>query len=300
MIKNFDITIELIVDAMRNQALEAHTSKAEVDISGGVDSAVVAALSCRAFGRENVIGVYSSINSSDSSRRLAKMVADKFKFHFIELDLSEAYRQITMQVMVSFWKAGLVCPNQGDVDSKKTYGGLRSCLRAPVGRFINRMFGGGIREGTGNRDEDELIRFYQKGGDGEVDSNWIEGLFKGEVWELAKHLGVPDEVINATPTPDLWGGEVHSDEKELEDITGVKLTYTRPGGPMGTIEWASRENSENDCIINQDLDLNVFGYDEKQLKIINAMRKLEKSSRHKGCMPPYICREVLIEKGAVE
>lgn len=299
MIKDANKVVDMVVAAMRCQAADARTTKAEIDISGGVDSAVVAALACLAFGKENVVGVYSSIDSSAESRRLARLVADRFGFRMLELDLSEAYRLILSAVAMEFGRLGIPFPDQNDPRQRTMFGGLRSCLRSPVGRFVNRAFGGGIREGTGNRDEDELIRFYQKGGDGEVDSNWIEGLFKGEVWELAVHLGVPQEVIDVAPTPDLWGGTSHTDESELKDLTGVELTYTRPGGPMGTIEWASRENAKNGCVLS-DAPPSAFGYDVQQGAVIMALRRLEKPSRHKACLPPFLAREKLIAAGAVE
>lgn len=299
-VRDFDLLVRMVVDVMRKQALEAHTTKAEIDVSGGVDSAVVVALACQAFGKENVVGVYSSIDSSEDSRRRARLVADKFGFPLVELDLSGAYKAIVWEVGVAFGKLGIPFPSQDDPRFRTVFGGLRSCLRAPVGRFVNRVFGGGVRQGTGNRDEDELIRFYQKGGDGEVDNNWIEGLFKSEVWELATHLGVPQEIVDANPTPDLWGGTAHTDEAELLDLTGVALTYTRPGGPMGTIEWASRENEANGCITRSDSDPSIFGYSKDQAAVIMALRKLERVSRHKACPPPFLPREDLVKAGAVE
>lgn len=300
MIKDHDLVVKMVVDAMRTQAKEANTVKAEVDISGGVDSAVVVALACQAFGNENVIGVYSSIDSSEESHRRAKLVADKFGFTLVDLDLSGVYLEIVAKVALEFDRLGIPFPDSNDPVNRTAFGGLRSCLRAPVGRFVNRAFGGGIRQGTGNRDEDELIRFFQKGGDGEVDNNWIEGLFKGEVWELAAFLGVPQEIIDATPTPDLWGGAKHTDESELKKLTGVDLTYTHLGGPMGTIEWASRENEVNGCITANFLPSSYFKYTEAERAVILAMRRLERVSRHKACMPPLIPRAELVKAGAVE
>jgi len=301
-IKNMDRLIEMIVEKMRAQAAEARTTRAEVDISGGIDSAVVAALAARAFGKENVVGVYSSINSSDSSRRLARQVAEALGFPLVELELSAVYEQIVTAVAAEFSRLGLAFPDPADPDRRTVFGSLRSCIRAPVGRFVNRAFGGGIRQGTGNRDEDELLRFYQKGGDGEVDCNWIAGLFKSEVWELAARLGVPADVIEAQPTPDLWGADAaHTDEGELEQLTGVPLTYTRPGEPMGTIEWASRENEDNGCITgdNAATPPAQLGYDEQQAGLIEALRHMERITRHKAAPPPHLPRAELLAAGVV-
>jgi NAD+ synthetase len=302
MIKDYELLVKEIVFFMQKQASEAGTKRAEVDISGGVDSAVVAALACKAFGPENVIGVYSDINSSDESRTLAHAVANKFGFKLVDLDLAEEFNSIVCKVHREFDRLGI--SNKDRNFHATVEGGFRSCIRAPVGRFVNRLFGGGIRQGTGNRDEDDLLRFYQKGGDGEVDCNWIGGLFKGEVWELAEYLEVPCDVIDAKPTPDLWGtGSVHNDEDELEDITGVKLTYTRPGQPMGTIEWVIRENDKHGIINGYNCERKADikdVYTPEQWEIIDAVRKMEKATRHKAEPPPSISRQYLVDVGAVE
>jgi len=302
-IKDAARLVEMIVGRMQDQARQAGVERAEVDISGGIDSAAVAALAVRAFGPDKVVGVYTAIQSSDASRRRARLVAARFGFPLVELDLSDVYRSIVSAARQEFSRLGLSFPDESDPAQRTAFGGLRSCLRAPVGRFVNRAFGGGIRQGTGNRDEDELLRFYQKGGDGEVDCNWIAGLFKSEVWELAAHLGVPQEVIDARPSPDLWAvGESHTDEGELEQLTGVALTYTRPGGPMGTIEWASRQNERDGCITGNSAELPPagLGYDGDQARVIAAIRKMERATRHKAQPPSQLARQELLAEGVVD
>jgi len=302
-IKDVERLVLMIVGRMREQAQLAGVDRAEVDISGGIDSAVVAALAVRAFGPRQVVGVYSAIHSSDTSGRLARLVAEELGFPLVELDLSAVHDAIVEATRLEFQRLDLPFPDANDPDSRTVFGGLRSCLRAPVGRFINRAFSGGIRQGTGNRDEDELLRFYQKGGDGEVDCNWIAGLFKSEVWELAIHLGVPRPVIDAQPTPDLWGiGDGHTDEQELEELTGVPLTYTRPGGPMGTIEWASRENARTGCITGERAEVppDQLGYDAGEQRVIQAVRRIERMTRHKAELPPQLSRRELLAANVVE
>jgi NAD+ synthase len=302
-IKDFEGLIGLLVEQMRAQATEAKVTKAQVDISGGVDSATVAALAVRAFGPKNVVGVYSSVESTAESRHLARLVADGFGFPLVELDLSAVYQQIVEAVQAEFARLGLPFPDATNPASRTIFGGLRSCLRAPVGRFVNRAFGGGIRQGTGNRDEDELLRFYQKGGDGEVDCNWIAALYKSEVWELAAYLDVPREIIDATPTPDLWGRQtaLHTDEGELRELTGVTLTYTRPGQTMGTIEWASRENEKNGCVTGENASKPPaeLGYAPEQCRLIEAIRSMERITRHKAEPPPHLPRAELLRAGVV-
>lgn len=306
-IKNKEELVDILVAWVREQMSEAHTDKLELDISGGVDSAVMAGIAAKAAGPENVIGVYSSCHSTNASLDNARKVADAFGIRLVEYDFSGAFDLIVAQCKDAFEKMGLPFPAVDDPANRVVFGSLRSTLRAPIGRFTNRAFGGGLRIGTGNRDEDELVRFYQKGGDGEVDNNPIAGLFKSEVWELAEYLSVPQSVIDAVPTPDLWGhGVDHTDEGELFELLGANLTYTRPGGPLGTIEWASREN-EKHGVINGECANNAlnalataFGYDDEQIKVIDAVRRMEKMTRHKASPPPLLDRCILKKSGLVE
>jgi hypothetical protein len=169
------------------------------------------------------------------------------------------------------------------MDNDKTVlGSIRSCLRAPVGRGCNRILGGGIRHGTGNECEDRYLRFYQKGGDGEVDTNPIEMLSKTEVFQLAYELisyytlysggrysiEVPmTQLILAKPSPDLWGiGDNHNDEDELKRMTGVKFDYGRidaQNGKIakyGTIEIISRLSDRYHERLDIPVDMELFPY----------------------------------------
>jgi NAD+ synthetase len=247
------LDIQRLIDNRVEAIRDLHTStgqkRAELDVSGGIDSAVLLMLLGRALGPENVTAVYSSIHSTDSSRDRARLVADAAKVPLIELELGDNYDNLVQECLKAVESAGYdlapIDARMGDDDAVK--GSLRSTLRAPVGRFLNRMTGGGLRHGTGNEDEDRWLRFFQKGGDGEVDLNCLAMLSKGEVYQMAVALGVPREIIEALPTPDLWGvGETHNDEDELTRLSGVDWSYSRVDPKtgeyvkVGTIERMSR------------------------------------------------------------
>lgn len=237
------------VEGIRRFHEETKQKRAELDVSGGIDSAVVLGLLAQAVGPENITAVYSGINSSQTSLENARAVAKAFNVKLIELDLTSAYEGMVSTIWKAMIKAG---HDIAEVDARMKsdptiLGSFRSCLRAPVGRFSNRAMGGGIRHGTGNEDEDRWLRFYQKGGDGEVDTNPIAMLSKGEVYQIAVGLGVPRQIIEATPAPDLWGcGDEHNDEDELSRLSGVSWTYSRVDPNtgkytrIGTIEAMSR------------------------------------------------------------
>ena len=62
----------------------------------------------------------------------------------------------------------------------------------------------GIVVGTGNKVEDFGVGFYTKYGDGGVDISPIADCNKTQVWELGKHLGILNKIIEAEPTDGLW------------------------------------------------------------------------------------------------
>ena len=66
--------------------------------------------------------------------------------------------------------------------------------------------------GTGNKTE-YLLGYFTIFGDGAYSLNPIGDLYKTEVWQLAAHLGVPQAVIDKSPSADLWPGQ--TDEGEL-------------------------------------------------------------------------------------
>lgn len=237
------------VAAIRRFHEDVRNPRAELDLSGGVDSAVMLGLLVRALGPSAITTVYTSIHSSEDSRARARECAAAFGVKLVELDLGEMFDQLIASMRAALISVG---HDSDELDARArkdptVLGSIRSCLRAPIGRGFNRMTGGGIRHGTGNECEDRWLRFYQKGGDGEVDSNPIAMLAKGEVYQLARALEVPRSIIDALPSPDLHGvGERHNDEDELRALSGVDWTYSRIDWNsghytrVGTIEMLSR------------------------------------------------------------
>jgi len=275
---NNDALITNRVEAIRSYHSNAGIPRAELDVSGGIDSAVMLMLLVKALGPDNVTAAYSSINSSTESRDRARLVAKAAGVKLLELELGDIFEAIGLEAMRAFGEAGydtdiIVKFMEGDASVD---GSLRSTLRAPVGRYVNRMSGGGIRHGTGNECEDRWLRFYQKGGDGEVDTNPLAMLSKGEVDQLAVALNVPREIVEALPTPDLWGvGEQHNDEAELLKLSGVAWTYSRINVDtneyvrVGTIEAMSRCLDES-FEYTRDLGT-LFGFVKEEITMEKAL-----------------------------
>ena len=313
--------IENRVGVIRDFHNRIGNQRAQLDLSGGIDSGVLLGLLAKAVGPENVTAVYSSIHSGDEFRDRARLAAKAFGVALVEIDLTAMFDKLTDTMQTALGDAGadVAAAKQRIKTDRSVLGSLRSCLRAPIGRGFNRMTGGGIRHGTGNECEDRFIRFYQKGGDGEVDTNPIAMLGKGEVFQLALALGVPRPLIDAVPSPDLHGiGEAHNDEDELRELSGVSWTYSRIDSEtgeytrVGSIERMSR-------FLDTGIEAELFGDPDPDFKklttaavhffpsnsvveieaLLRSSRKLERTSRHKANpnIPALGTREELVSAG---
>jgi len=222
------------VDAIRNFHASVGLNRAELDLSGGVDSAVMAGLLTEALGADRLVAVYSSINSGGESQVRACALADELGLNLVVHDLTPTYEAMISDMVDNLESVG---HDRSEIEARiasdpTILGSIRSCLRAPLGRGFLRLTGNGIRHGTGNECEDRWLRFYQKGGDGEVDTNPVAMLSKGEVFQLARALGQHHgaeasyrAIGIAAPTPELWGeAAAHTDEDEIGTYLGLSDT----------------------------------------------------------------------------
>lgn len=276
MVKDLQGTVDFISGWIKEQAEGAHAKSLIVGISGGVDSALVAAL-CAKTGMLTV-GVQMPCHSSPNSLARGQEVINAFKLqNFHTVNLEKAFDCIREQV-ANFWASGDLTlndpkPTQEAVErfqGAEATGALRSCLRAPTLDFVGKIYQG-IIVGTGNRDEDEVTRYFQKRGDGCVDISPIAKLHKSEVYELSKFLGVPQSVLDAKPSADLWGPDSgQEDEKQLG------LTYDE-------IEWGIRyaEEQVDGTRYEHFAIASVSSVAERQASVLVKLAHMERSSRHK-------------------
>src|SRR6185295_5110751 len=162
-------------------------SKAIVGVSGGVDSAVTAFLAARALGPKNVIGVRMPYKtSSKESSAHGKVVIDALGIESLDVDISPA---------VDGYLAG---DSKADPSRR---GNVMARMRMIV-LFDLSAKHRAIPLGTGNKTE-RLFGYFTWHGDDAPPVNPLGDLFKTQVWELARHLGVPDEIVNKPATADL-------------------------------------------------------------------------------------------------
>jgi len=177
-----------------------------VGVSGGIDSAVVSTL-CAETGFPTYI-LTMPLHSKEENTELSDLHASK---------LVEKYRNVTIVNvdLSNTYDAFMDTVYEGFTDCKLANANTKSRLRMVT---LYQVAGsvGGIVVGTGNKVEDYGIGFYTKYGDGGVDIAPIADLYKSEVWELGKHLGVDERIIDAVPTDGLW-----DDGRKDEDQIGA-------------------------------------------------------------------------------
>jgi NAD+ synthase len=172
-------------------------TKAVVGISGGVDSAVVAFLCARALGPENVIGVRMPYaTSSPQSTAHGKLVIER-------TGITERLVDITAAV------DGYLQYEPGASGQRR--GNVMARMRMIV-LFDLSAKAGGLPIGTGNKSE-RMFGYFTWHGDDSPPVNPIGDLFKMQVWALARHLGVPKEIVEKPATADLIKGQ--TDEEDI-------------------------------------------------------------------------------------
>ena len=313
-----DALIDERVKSIQAYHQQAGIQRAELDLSGGIDSAAMAGLLVLALGPDQLTVVYSSINSGSETQSRARDLADALGIRLVVHDLTATYEALVGDMRRNLSVAGFDATQiEHRIATDNTIlGSIRSCIRAPLGRGYLRMTGNGLRHGTGNECEDRWLRFYQKGGDGEVDSNPISMLSKGEVFQLARGLGLRlnaeaayRSIITAPPTPELWGASVsHTDEDEIADyldMTGCGhsfYSYVDPDSGayirVGLIERVARfaDQTQGAHLFDDGLDATAIesifqkaettaifqGVDPQTIRqILTKARHTERITRHK-------------------
>ena len=188
---------DAICSFIREEVRKAGFERVVVGISGGVDSALSAFLAVEALGRENVIGLSMPYKtSSEESRNDARLVAETLGIEFHELD-------ITPQVDAYF----SLFPDADRVRKGNKMARERMSILYDFAHWRKALV-----LGTSNKSE-ILIGYATRWGDGAHDLNPIGDLYKTQVWQMARFVGVPERIVRKKPTADLWPGQ--TDEGEI-------------------------------------------------------------------------------------
>ena len=163
-----------------------------IGISGGIDSSVTSTL-CAMTGLKTIVltmPIKQISSQHDLSLKHNDWLKEKYEnveSHIIKLD----------EVFNSF-KSSL-----SSFDNEHGMANSRARIRMTT-LYQVAAANKGIVVGTGNKVEDFGVGFYTKYGDGGVDISPIADCTKTQVWELGRHLGISDDIINTPPTDGLW------------------------------------------------------------------------------------------------
>lgn len=186
----------MLVAFLREETAKSGHRRVVLGLSGGIDSAAVAALAVEAMGAKNVTALFMPYRSSNpESSEHARLVATTFGVTLEELE-------ITRQVDAYFARAG-------EVDRVRR-GNKMARERKSI--EYDRSWPDGLVLGTSNKTE-LLLGYGTRYGDMACDLNPVGDLYKSQLRELALLLGVPQVVVGKPPSADLWVGQ--TDESEL-------------------------------------------------------------------------------------
>ncbi len=206
---NTDLAKKILTGFIRTELSRVGFRRTVMGVSGGIDSALSLYLSAAALGPENVLAVRMPYKTSPQETLAdAQTMID---------DLGVQSRTIEITEMVD----PLI--NRFDDIDKLRAGNIMARMRMIVLYDQSSAFNGLVM-GTSNKTE-LLLGYSTVYGDSAAALQPIGDLYKAQVRQLAKALGVPDEVIQKAPSADLWQGQ--TDEGELgftyEDVD--KLLY---------------------------------------------------------------------------
>lgn len=196
--RNIEEIAEKIAGWLKEKVNEANADGLVIGNSGGVDCAVVMALSKKVFPN-TTLGIIMPCYSMPEDKEDALLLADNFHIETEIIDLSSTYDDMLAKL------------NYKDSVPPMALGNIKPRLRMTVlyyyAQTLKRLVAG-----TSNKSE-LTAGYFTKYGDGSADLLPIGSLTKFEVWKLADQLGVPDKIINKSPTAGLINGR--SDEEEM-------------------------------------------------------------------------------------
>lgn len=246
---NYEKLTNNIIKFVRDYYEENNIYGAVLGISGGKDSAVVAAILCKALGSERVVGLTMPCYSKEEDMRDAKKISEYYGFRLLNIDLSDIFDDFKKEINL-LGNYSLEDTKNSDINIKPR---MRMMSLYYMAQLLSKVEGRTyLVVGTSNKSE-LYVGYFTKGGDSVHDIAPIGDLMVSEVIKVGEVLGVPGEVLYKTPSDGLSG---MSDEDKM----GV-----------------SYDDIERYILKDDTLDKGI------SLKI----EKMHNNSRHKFIIPMY-------------
>ena len=227
---------------IKNYVVDNNIKTLVIGVSGGIDSAVVSTLCART--NIHTIAVGMPLNSKPENTRLSKLQLEflsKLNVQTIEVELSDTFKSLEKSIPFLF---------TSELSSANSKSRLRMVTLYHIASSVS-----GIVVGTGNKVEDFGVGFFTKYGDGGVDISPIADLYKTEVRELGRYLGVPQEIIDAIPTDGLWDDN-RNDESQI-------------GASYEELEWV------------MEYGLDKLNYTDKEFNVLETYKNYNTKNKHK-------------------
>ncbi|WP_456422961.1 NAD+ synthase [Thermococcus sp.] len=193
---DYERVTEKLTSFIQEKVDDSKASGVVIGVSGGIDSATTAYLAVKALGKERVLGLimpyYQNRDIED-----ARLVCSSLGIEWEEINIKPIVDSFIAQL--------------GFQPDKRSLGNIMARTRMVL-LYAHANAKNYLVLGTSNRSE-FLTGYFTKWGDGASDYAPLINLYKTEVWEIAKLLGVPERIIEKKPTAGLWEGQ--SDEEEL-------------------------------------------------------------------------------------
>jgi NAD+ synthase len=248
---NTDVARMILTGFIKSEITRVGYSRAVINLSGGLDSALSCVVAVEALGPENVLALRLPYRTSSAdSLEHAQLMIDKFKMQSKTIEITD---------MVD----PLIAQDPGMSNTRK--GNIMARSRMIVLYDQSEAFKG-LPIGTSNKTE-ILLGYSTMWGDMASAINPIGDLYKTQVRQLSRSLGVPDAIIDKPPSADLWMGQ--TDEAELG------FTYEQVDKLLFLL--VDQRYSAQDLVEE--------GFDEK---FVNAVIARVRRFQFKRMMPPIV------------
>jgi NAD+ synthase len=242
---------KMLSDFLKVYLVESRAKGFVIGLSGGLDSSTALALAIRSVDPKKIVALImpDKDTTPDEDVKDAIELAEELKVEYQVIEISN---------IVDIFKKSIPIYRDNE-DNRIPLGNLRARIRMCIlYYYANKL--NYLVLGTSDRSE-YLIGYFTKYGDGGVDLAPLLTLYKTQVKEFAKHLGIPQKIINKPSAPRLW--KDHLAEKEL----GLKY-------------------EDIDLVLSAHLDLgisetNISEYTGLNQKIVEKVLKMYRASDHK-------------------
>jgi NAD+ synthase len=242
----------ILVSFLRDETCQAGFSRGVLGLSGGVDSAVCAALAARALGAENVLGVLMPFRTSNpQSREDAELVARSIGIRTELVDITPMVEPYVQRM--------------GPADQVRA-GNVMARERMIVLYDLSQR-DKALVFGTSNKTE-LLLGYGTLHGDTACAVNPLGDLYKSQVWQLARALGLPDRVVSKKPSADLWDGQTDEGEFGFTYAEADSLLYC----------MIDQRRTDEECI--------AAGFSEELIRRLRGMVSRSQFKRR----PPLIAK----------